>query len=112
MNIKRNCIFLLDKEKDKTDAKLRYRIKWGDNIVAFNVGYRVDIDKWSPDSQRCKNNTTHGTKKVHSSIINKAIQNYEDICDNLDHCLYMTFAVYYFDAFIQDQSAFRVGLVI
>lgn len=24
MNIKRNCIFLLDKEKDKTDAKLRY----------------------------------------------------------------------------------------
>lgn len=28
MNIKRNCIFLLDKEKDKTDAKLRYRIKW------------------------------------------------------------------------------------
>lgn len=83
MNIKRNCIFLLDKEKDKTDAKLRYRIKWGDNTVAFNVGYRVDIDKWSPDSQRCKNNTTHGTKKVHSSIINKAIQNYEDICDNI-----------------------------
>lgn len=83
MNIKRNCIFLLDKEKDKTDAKLRYRIKWDGNTVAFNVGYRVDIDKWIPDGQRCKNNTTHGTKKVHSSIINKAIQNYEDICDNI-----------------------------
>ena len=31
---------------------------------------------------------------------------------HLDHCLYMTFAVYYFDAFIQDQSAFRVDLVV
>ena len=32
--------------------------------------------------------------------------------DHLDHCLYMTFAVYYFDAFVQDQLSFRVGLVI
>lgn len=83
MNIKRNCIFLLDKEKDKLDAKLRYRIKWSANTVSFNVGYRVDIDKWSPDGQRCKNNTTHSIKKVHSSVINKAIQSYEDICDNI-----------------------------
>lgn len=83
MNIKRNCIFLLDKEKDKLDAKLRYRIKWSGNTVSFNVGYRVDIDKWSPDGQRCKNNTTHSIKKVHSSVINKAIQSYEDICDNI-----------------------------
>lgn len=83
MNIKRNCIFLLDKEKDKTDAKLRYRIKWNGNIVAFNLGYRVDLDKWNTDSQRCKNNTTHGKKKVHSSIINKEIQKFEDICNNI-----------------------------
>lgn len=77
MNIKRNCIFLLDKEKDKTDAKLRYRIKWGTNTVAFNVGYRIDIDKWIPEAQRCKNNTTHGKKRVHSSYINGEIQRYE-----------------------------------
>ena len=83
MIIKRNCIFLLDKEKSKSDAKLRYRIKWNGNTVSFNVGYRVDIDKWSPDGQRCKNNTTHSTKKVHSSVINKAIQSYEDLCDNI-----------------------------
>lgn len=83
MIIKRNCIFLLDKEKSKSDAKLRYRIKWNGNTVSFNVGYRVDIDKWSPDGQRCKNNTTHSIKKVHSSVINKTIQSYEDICDNI-----------------------------
>ncbi|MDR0682551.1 MAG: hypothetical protein LBG15_12000 [Dysgonamonadaceae bacterium] len=48
MNIKRICQFLLDKEPGKSDAKLRYRIKWNNNknIVACNVGYRVDIDKW------------------------------------------------------------------
>lgn len=83
MNIKRNCIFLLDKEKDKSDAKLRYRIRWGENIVAFNVGHRIDIDKWISDAQRCKNNTTHGVKKTHSSIINRDIQKYQDICDTV-----------------------------
>ena len=83
MNIKRNCIFLLDKEKEKPDAKIRYRIKWDGNTVAFNVGPRIDIDKWIPDAQRCKNNTTHGAKKTHSSIINRDIQKYQDICDTV-----------------------------
>lgn len=43
--IKYHAQFLLDKEKDNPSAKLRYRIKWNGIIVAFNVGYRVDIDK-------------------------------------------------------------------
>lgn len=78
MNIKRNSVFLLDKEKDKTDAKLRYRIKWEGNIVAFNVGYRVEISKWVSEAQRCKTNTTHGKKKVSASTINKEINFYEE----------------------------------
>jgi integrase len=85
MNIKRVCQFLLDKESGKPDAKLRYRIKWDSNksIVAFNVGYRVDIDKWSTDTQRCKNNTTHGKKKVAANIINREIQRFEQISDEV-----------------------------
>lgn len=78
MNIKRNCIFLLDKEKDKPDSKLRYRIKWNGYTVAFNVGYRVDNDKWVAEAQRCKPNTTHGKKKVSASTINKEINFYEE----------------------------------
>ncbi len=81
--IKRNCIFLLDKEKDKPDAKLRYRIKWNGNTVAFNVGFRVDIDKWSTDAQRCKNNTTHGKKKIHSSVINREIGRFEQLAEQV-----------------------------
>lgn len=83
MNIKRNTIFLLDKEKGKPDAKLRFRVKWGNNIVAFGVGHRVDIDKWISEAQRCRTNTTHGKKKVHSSVINKDIQHFEELCETV-----------------------------
>jgi hypothetical protein len=80
MNIRRVCQFLLDKEPGKLDAKLRYRVKWNNNknIVAFNVGYRVEIAKWSIETQRCKNNTTHGKKKTAANIINREIQRFSD----------------------------------
>jgi hypothetical protein len=85
MNIKHTCQFLLDKEPGKPDAKLRYRIKWNNNknIVAFNVGYRVNVDKWSTDTQRCKNNTTHGEKKVQANIINREIQRFEEASEKV-----------------------------
>lgn len=78
MQIKRNCQFLLDKEKGKTDAKLRYRIKYAGHIVAFSVGYRVDIDKWNIEAQRCKAGTTN-KRKQSASEINKEIQRLEDL---------------------------------
>jgi hypothetical protein len=83
MHIPRTCQFLLDKEADKPDAKLRYRIKWNRrrNIVAFNLGYRVDIAKWSRETQRCINNTTHGKKKIAARIINKEIEHFEKIAE-------------------------------
>jgi integrase len=85
MNIRRVCQFLLDKESGKPDAKLRYRVKWNRNksIVAFNVGYRVDVAKWSLETQRCINNTTHGKKKVAANIINREIQRFEQIADEV-----------------------------
>ena len=76
-------IFLLDKEKGKEDAKLRIRIRWGKNIVAFNVGFRVDVSKWSTETQRCKNNTTHGKKKIQASVINREINRYETAVENI-----------------------------
>ncbi|MDR1938751.1 MAG: phage integrase SAM-like domain-containing protein, partial [Tannerellaceae bacterium] len=100
--IKRTCQFLLDKENGKPDAKLRYRIKWNGNknIVAFNVGYRVDIDKWSTDTQRCKNNTTHGRKKTPANIINKEIQRYEKTAEDV-------FSAFEPKGIIPDSSTFR-----
>ena len=76
-------IFIVDKEKDSPDGKLRFRVKWGKNIVAFNLGYRVDLSKWSKETQRCKNNTTHGKKKIPASVINREINRYEAITENI-----------------------------
>ena len=77
MEVKYHAQFLLDKEKDNPTAKIRFRIKWDKNIVAFNIGYRAEIDKWSIETQRCKTNTAHGEKKVAASLINKKIKQYE-----------------------------------
>jgi integrase len=84
MKVKHTYQFLLDKERGKPDAKLRFRVKWNHNknIVAFNVGYRVDVEKWSSDTQRCKINTTHGKSKTAAGAINSEIQRYEKAADD------------------------------
>lgn len=70
--------FLLNKDKDNDiDARLRYRVKWDKNILAFDIGFRVEFQKWSYEAQRCKANTTHSKKKVPANIINRKIQQYE-----------------------------------
>ena len=83
MNIKRTCTFVPDKEKERPDAKLRFRIRWKGKAIAFNVGYRVDLDKWISDAQRCKTNTTHGKKHISASVINHEIMRYEDAANAL-----------------------------
>lgn len=83
ININKSYITLIDREKDKSDARLRFRVKWDKEIVAFNVGFRVDVDKWSTESQRCNKNTTHGKKKVASSKINSVIQKHEEAIEQL-----------------------------
>ncbi len=99
MKIERNMRFLVDKELNKakstegnktykTDGKLRFRIKYktdeniDDNVIAFNVGYRVEWGKWIADAQRCKSGTTHGKKKVSATEINNEIQRLEEIAEN------------------------------
>lgn len=90
MQIKRNLFFFLAKEKDelektgyKKDAKLRLRIRWEKNQVNFNVGYRVQLDKWSTETQRCKSGTTHGKKKFFASEINTEIQRLEALAESV-----------------------------
>lgn len=80
--MKYHAQFLLDKEKDKSNARVRFRIKWEGNILAFNLGYRIEIDKWIADIQRCKANTTHGKDKVPASIINRKLQQFEEACED------------------------------
>ncbi len=83
MNLKRYLIFILDKDPDRPDAKVRFRVKWTGGMAAFSVGYRVESLKWSPETQRCNKSTTHGEKKVPASTINRTIQQYQDITNSL-----------------------------
>lgn len=86
--IKRNVLFFPDKEKDtteksgyKSDAKLRIRIRWAKNVVNFNVGHRVELEKWSTETQRCNSGTSHGKRKISAKEINSVIQTIDDNID-------------------------------
>lgn len=88
MEIKRNYLFFVDKEKNgklgyRQDGRLRLRIRYSGGKVDFNVGYRVDIAKWSTETQRCKSGTTHGSKKISATEINKEIQRLENLADRV-----------------------------
>ena len=81
--IKHNTLFFFDKVKDSPEGLLRVRVRWSKNKVTFSLGYRVDITKWSTETQRCINGTSHGKKKIAASEINKEIQRVYDFIDKL-----------------------------
>lgn len=99
--IKRSLNFFLDKEKDRSDFKLRFRVKWGAGLIAaFGVGFRVESSKWSTETQRCKNGTTHGKNKIPASVINSEITNYFSSAEAL-------FAKYERDCVVPSLDEFR-----
>ncbi len=67
-----------DKAGYKPDGKLRIRLRWQENVVNFNLGYRVELAKWSTEVQRCISGTSHGIKNVSAKEINSEIQRAED----------------------------------
>lgn len=69
--------FLLDSEPGRDDLKLRLRVRWSGLLVSFGVRYRVEAGKWSRETQRCKNSTSHGSYKISASVINREIQRLE-----------------------------------
>ena len=91
--IKYNVLFFPDKEKATAtadnvfietdnsgvqkyynyDAKLRIRLRWTAGVLNFNLGERVELAKWSTDTQRCINGTSHGKKKRTAKEINARI---------------------------------------
>jgi len=88
LKIKRNILFFPDKEGNektgyKPDAKLRIRIRWSKNVLNFNIGYRVELEKWSIDTQRCNTGTSHGKKKITAKEINSEIQKIENVIEKI-----------------------------
>jgi len=83
MQIKRLLNFIPEKDKISDTEKVRFRVKWNNskNILSFGMGVRVESNKWSYETQRCKNNTTHGENKTPANIINRELQRINNIAD-------------------------------
>lgn len=90
--IKRNYLFFVDKEKlnpnsdikeYKADGKLRLRIRYSSGKVDFNVGYRVKLEKWNTETQRCTSSSVHGKQKISAFEINQEIQRLATLADNV-----------------------------
>lgn len=62
---------------------LRMYVRYRAKRICFNVGYTIDVAKWSRDMQRCKRNSTHGKESTPAAVINARIQQYEDA---VSHC--------------------------
>lgn len=83
MHIHYNLHFLLDKEKDKPDCRLRLRIRYEGQTIAFSVGFRINPERWSLEAQRCVANSYHGKRKVPANRINSRLQELEQIVYDL-----------------------------
>ena len=70
--------FFKESRRIKEECRIRWRILWGGNICCFLINYKIDPEKWSKDTQRCKRATYHGKNMVSSSIINAHLQQIED----------------------------------
>lgn len=71
--IKRNLLYIF-----RGDL-LRLRITWHGQSLTLSLGYHVDRGKW--DGQRCRRNSTHGVDKTPASVINKAVEKFEETVD-------------------------------
>lgn len=65
------------------NAKLRVRIRWSAGVLNFNLGERVELAKWSTDTQRCNIGTSHGKKKRTAKEINAKIETVSNYIDSI-----------------------------
>lgn len=75
--------FYIHKIKGWDTYPLKLMVRWGDESVVFNVGYRVDPNKWSRETQRCMLRSYHGDRKISAAVINGAIQNLQDTLEGI-----------------------------
>lgn len=71
-------ILLESKNNRDGEFRLRFRVRWEGNVAQFFIKYTVNPDKWSKETNRCKNGTSHGKFKISAAEINREISLYED----------------------------------
>lgn len=76
--IKHITAFVLDRIAGTDEARVRCRVKWEGSrrIVALNVGCRVNVNRWDPETQRCVPRSYHGARRITAADINSEIDRY------------------------------------
>lgn len=80
--IKYSILFFINREKDRDDAALRVKVKWGNESCTVNIGYRINPDRWNSELHRCTPKSYHGKKKISATIINEVISDTENRVDS------------------------------
>lgn len=81
--IKYITAFVLDKVSGTEEARVRLRVKWDGsrNIVAMNVGHRVNVSRWDTQEQRCAPRSFHGRQRTPAAVINTELDRYAEAVD-------------------------------
>lgn len=84
MDIKRKISFYLQKvyAGESTEQQIRMRVRWGEHVLQFNVGYSIAPEKWNKKAGRCNKSVTN-RKKVSAFKINKEISRLEALADDV-----------------------------
>ena len=75
--------FVLDRIAGTEEARVRCRVKWEGSrqIIALNVGYRVNVTRWDSVAQRCALRSFHGSRRTPAAEINTELDRYADAVD-------------------------------
>ena len=78
--IKHIAAFVLDRITGTDEARVRLRVKWEGSrrIIAVNVGCRVNVGRWDPETQRCIPRSFHGARRTPAASINSELDRYAE----------------------------------
>lgn len=72
-----------NKKNQKSEGRVRCVIVWNGQRVRLSVNHNVNPDNWEKSLQRCKAKSTHGKIKTPASVINKDLQEMEDLINSI-----------------------------
>lgn len=77
-------LYVLETNNNRiNEVRVRMRVRWDRKLSQHLIPYAINPDKWNKETNRCVPNTTHSIYKVSASVINRTIQNYENIAEKL-----------------------------
>lgn len=72
-----------NKKEKKPEGRIRCVVFWQSQRVRLSVNHSANPDGWEKSIQRCKAKTTHGKSKTPASVINRDLQEMEDLINSI-----------------------------